>query len=214
MSNKCQEYCDKLLADIVMARIAFESYKKTIEDEPEKEGIRNQFFWFSNRCYLYTFNMLLSKIYDYDCNSITLLKLLCSYEQTKPEKEIKEKIQQFRNSIISDNESNIKYLKTLRDKFYAHNDKILRPDELSKKAPLTIEKINTLLNQAENMLWYIYGYLNIGEAEIAHPIKNFAAADLDNIKEKLNNYGQLYEYYLKNNGLQVNIINPTETDDI
>ena len=196
MSNGCLDFCEKMLSDVYMAKTCLGLYELTLGCDPKPLEMKDQFFRFSNRCYLYTLIMLISKMYDKDNKAITLQKLLSAVEQTNPQNDVKAHIGSDKE-LLSSLSSDIKYLGTLRDKFYAHSDTTDR-GQLRMIAPLTTSKIQYLVECAEKILKYYYRVLNSDSSNGAYHYNDYVIADFLNIKSQLEHYFELNRRNLEN----------------
>ena len=207
MSDRCLEYCEKMLTDAYMAKTCLGLYEQTLGYDPKPLEMKDQFFRFSNRCYLYTLMMLLSKMYDNDNEAITLQKLLNAIEQTKPLDIVKVQIGRDRE-LISSLSSDLEYLKTLRNEFYAHSGTTDR-NQLRMAAPLTTSKIQYLVECAEKILKYYYRVLTSDSSNVVYHYNDYVTADFKNIKVQLEHYPELYRRYQENG---ISVFTPTDGD--
>ena len=196
MSNGCLDFCEKMLSDVYMAKTCLGLYELTLGCDPKPLEMKDQFFRFSNRCCLYTLMMLLSKMYDINKEAITLHKLLNAVEQTNPRNDVKAHIGRDKE-LLSSLSFDIKCLKTLRDKFYAHSDTTDR-DQLRMIAPLTTSKIQYLVECAEKILKYYYRALNSDSSNGAYHYNDYVIADFLNIKSQLEHYFVLNRRNIEN----------------
>lgn len=207
MSDRCLEYCEKMLTDVYMAKTCLGLYEQTLGYDPKPFEMKDQFFRFSNHCYLYTLMMLLSKTYDNQKDAISLSKFLDAFEQTKPRNEVKSQINKDKTRLIVLS-SEINHLNKLRDKFYAHSDKMDR-DLLREAAPLTFKMMENLISNAEKILAYYYQILKPNHPVLSLHYQDYVTKDFENINGKLEKYPELYQYYLSKSLL---VFTPQEVD--
>lgn len=200
MSDICIKNCENMLADVYMAKTCLGLYEQTLGYDPRPSEMKDQFFYFSNRCYLYTLMMLLSKTYDRHKDAKSLTKFLDTVEKNNPLDIVGAQIGKDRE-LLSSLSSDIEFLIALRNKFYAHNGTTDR-NQLRMTAPLTTRKIKNLVDCAEKILKYYYRLFNSEVSNEAWHYNDYVIADFKNIKSQLEHY---FELYLRNleNGISV-----------
>lgn len=149
------EYCKKLLADIVMAKECLDCAQmigeKVVSDEV---AFHENLFLLARNSFLYTGTIILCKAFEEDKRQhpLSVLNILEWTEETlKLKKSQKENISKHKARCKCDI---VDRLKTQRDKFYAHNDKI-DLENLEENYSISYQDKMKIIDLAVQILSYI-----------------------------------------------------------
>lgn len=152
--EKILEYCYRLMADMLMAERCFNCEKILSEKFANDDDIiHSEFFELARQSFLYTGTIILCKAFEdiSEKNKPFSIKQIlqwvkCTVKMTKAQKGQLKKLE-----CEYGKKKAIYQLKNLRDKFYAHNDRI-SPDDLVEKVSLTRAKKLELIDFALKVL--------------------------------------------------------------
>lgn len=131
-TEKLLELCNRLVADMFMAERCLNCEKLLSEKiSSEEKMIHSAFFELARQSFLYTGTIILCKAFEEESTHnrpFSIKQILqwgkCTIKLNKQQaQQIEELENEYQNNVA------IEKLKTQRDKFYAHNDKI-DPDDL------------------------------------------------------------------------------------